>query len=98
MTPNATNYATGAAVDLCPATVEDLVPGAEVWYTPILGGQAFRGVVASRPWKLGHGAIVATVMGLEPGYADYVGLPDKTRVASAVLEALHVRKAQGGAP
>lgn len=110
----------GAEVDLRPATVDDLVPGAEVWYTPLLnrepcwevlrlparGGEreavvgtvkAFRGTVGQSTWPLAHGAIVTTVRDLEPAYADYVGMPGKTVAWGVILDALYVRKAQGGA-
>lgn len=85
-----------AAVDLRPATAADLVRGAEVWYTPILGEQAFRGFVAWGSFKLTCGQVMADLFDMEPAYGQFVGLPPERRVYAARLEALFVRATPGG--
>ena len=85
-----------ALPDLRPATAADLVPGAEIWYTPMLGEQPFRGVVERTPWLLGHGQVVTHVRDLEPAYSQFVGLPGARRARAACLEALFVRATPGG--
>lgn len=87
-----------ALPDLRPATAADLVRGAKVWYTPILGEKAFRGVVAWGSFKLTCGQVMADLCDMEPAYGQFVGLPAERRVWAACLEALFVRATPGVAP
>lgn len=85
-------------MNLRAAVLTDLTVGAEVFYTPIRGQRAFSGRVDSEPFQLGHGAWVVHVDQLEPSYGEFVGRPERTRVAAATLEALFVRAEAPSAP
>ena len=71
--------------------------GVAVLYSPVIGGKdRFRGVVRGEPFQLGHGAWVVHLRDLEPAYGAFVGLPGRTVVRAALMEALEVVAAESG--